>query len=323
MRRSISLAFTALFSSALVLFAATPALASSSDTAAAVHVKVTLSEMSVTLDRASVPAGPVVFDITNTGGAEHEFVILKTDIAQDKLPAKADEPGKAAEFGHVDEIDPVAAGATVALAVNLSAGNYVLLCNKPGHYAAGMHAAFTVTTPIAVTLKEMSVTTSQPLMRAGDVTFTITNAGTATHELVVIKTNVPEGGLVADPAKPGQVDESGSQGEAEDIGAGNTATLTLTLAPGTYTLICNQPGHYAAGMHASFTVLPTLSRTQSADIDMALATQGFEDLADIEARTLPTALLSAPGIKATDLDRTAVADGIIPRSVASDGSLVY
>jgi uncharacterized cupredoxin-like copper-binding protein len=30
--------------------------------------------------------------------------------------------------------------------------------------------------------------------------------------------------------------------------------VTLTLGPGSYELVCNLPGHYAAGMHAELDV---------------------------------------------------------------------
>ena len=42
--------------------------------------------------------------------------------------------------------------------------------------------------------------------------------------------------------------------EVEDIVAGTTAELQLSLEPGTYAVICNLPEHYAQGMHASLTV---------------------------------------------------------------------
>ena len=32
-----------------------------------------------------------------------------------------------------------------SLDVSLKAGSYVIICNLPGHYASGMHTAFTVT----------------------------------------------------------------------------------------------------------------------------------------------------------------------------------
>lgn len=39
-----------------------------------------------------------------------------------------------------------------------------------------------------------------------------------------------------------------------DMEAGASKTLTLKLDKGRYALICNIPGHYAAGMFADFTV---------------------------------------------------------------------
>jgi uncharacterized cupredoxin-like copper-binding protein len=42
--------------------------------------------------------------------------------------------------------------------------------------------------------------------------------------------------------------------EVEDIAPGTSAPLNLTLDPGSYAVICNLPGHYANGMHTTFTV---------------------------------------------------------------------
>jgi len=36
------------------------------------------------------------------------------------------------------------AGASNTFTVTLPAGHYILMCNELGHYAAGMHMAFTV-----------------------------------------------------------------------------------------------------------------------------------------------------------------------------------
>lgn len=321
MKALSALSLSALFALTIALTTATPARADSQAAATGVHVKVTLAEMKITVDTATVPAGPVTFDITNAGMVEHELVLLDTDIAANALPA-GDEPGKAAEVGHVTEIDPVAKGTTASLTATLAPGNYVIVCNKPGHYAAGMFAAFTVSTPVAVGLKEMVLAPSQKFMHAGAVSFTITNTGTTTHEMVVVKTDVPDGQIAADPSSPGQVLETGSQGEADDIDAGKTATLSLVLPPGHYAFICNKPGHYLAGMHTTFTVLPGLTRTQTAAIDMQRAKDGL-DLAGEQALVNTAALLKAPGVVVTDLDRAAVAAGILPRAVASDGTLEY
>jgi uncharacterized cupredoxin-like copper-binding protein len=42
--------------------------------------------------------------------------------------------------------------------------------------------------------------------------------------------------------------------EKENIAKGATATLSATLQPGKYVLVCNLPTHYKLGMHAPFTV---------------------------------------------------------------------
>ena len=43
-------------------------------------------------------------------------------------------------------------------------------------------------------------------------------------------------------------------GEISDLKPGASGSLTLNLKPGYYMLICNQPGHYKAGMKVRFEV---------------------------------------------------------------------
>jgi len=113
-------------------------------------VDVVLSEFVVEPDPASVPAGEVTFTVANEGEEVHEFVVVKTDLASDKLPTiddgSVDEEGAGVEA--VDEIEDLASGDSQDLTVTLDAGNYVLFCNlvEEGevHYEEGMHTAFTV-----------------------------------------------------------------------------------------------------------------------------------------------------------------------------------
>jgi uncharacterized cupredoxin-like copper-binding protein len=109
-------------------------------------VAVTVADFSVTPDPGSAPAGDITFDITNDAEQTHEFVVFKTDLDPADLPTNADgtvdEEGQGVK--HIDEVEDVAPCTSESLAVNLAAGNYVLICNLPGHYASGMHAAFTV-----------------------------------------------------------------------------------------------------------------------------------------------------------------------------------
>ena len=55
---------------------------------------------------------------------------------------------------------------------------------------------------------------------------------------------VSEDGHIAGPEGP----------EIGNINAGHTKSLTVNLPPGTYTIMCNLPGHYVAGMHATIVV---------------------------------------------------------------------
>ena len=106
-----------------------------------------LADYSITLNESSAPEGDVTFEVTNHAEQVHEFVVLKTELAEDALPT--DENGDVDEAGDpgialVDEIEDIEGGATQSLTVTMDAGSYVLICNLPGHYSQGMHAGFTV-----------------------------------------------------------------------------------------------------------------------------------------------------------------------------------
>jgi uncharacterized cupredoxin-like copper-binding protein len=110
-------------------------------------IGITESDYKVVPAENSAAAGELTFDIQNDAEQTHEFVIFKTDLAPDELPTNADgdvdEEGEGVE--HIDEIEDITAGSEQSLTVTLDAGNYVFICNLPGHYRQGMHVAFTVT----------------------------------------------------------------------------------------------------------------------------------------------------------------------------------
>ena len=121
-----------------------------------VTVKASLSEWAITIDRDSVAAGEVTFEVENQGPADpHEFVVLKTDLAADALPTKpeggVDEAGAGVE--EIGEIEEFPVGESRSASFDLEAGSYVFICNLveeddgevEDHYAEGMTVAFTVT----------------------------------------------------------------------------------------------------------------------------------------------------------------------------------
>jgi len=104
----------------------------------------------------------------------------------------------------------------------------------------------------------MGIRPSPATVKAGDITFNVTNDSKDTvHEMIVM--------YLADPAQAlpyinteNRVDEdkAGDKGEVSELDPGASGKLTVTLKPGKYLLICNVPGHYAAGMWSEFTVTP-------------------------------------------------------------------
>jgi uncharacterized cupredoxin-like copper-binding protein len=102
-----------------------------------------------------------------------------------------------------------------------------------------------------VTMDEFTLKASPKSVTAGKVTFSVKNAGSDRHELVVIKTTKAASKL---PVSGGRASEKGKVGEADNIAGGKSKSLTLNLKKGHYVLICNLPGHYAGGMRSDFTV---------------------------------------------------------------------
>lgn len=112
--------------------------------AEAATVPVTLTEWAVEPGVAEAGAGEVAFSVENEGELLHNFVVYRTELAPAQLPV---EGGLVIEGDAVDEvgrIDEVAPGASQSLTLELERGVYVVVCNLPGHYELGMHAAFTV-----------------------------------------------------------------------------------------------------------------------------------------------------------------------------------
>jgi uncharacterized cupredoxin-like copper-binding protein len=83
----------------------------------------------------------------------------------------------------------------------------------------------------------------------------VTNGGTTNHEFVVLQTNTAHGALPPNPGDPNTVLETGLLGKIENVAPHASGQLILTLAPGNYVVLCNNPAHYSAlGMHAALSV---------------------------------------------------------------------
>jgi uncharacterized cupredoxin-like copper-binding protein len=102
----------------------------------------------------------------------------------------------------------------------------------------------------------MSVRANVTSVKAGKVTFEVTNLSrSVVHEMVVVAVENPNAPLPYD-YNAGQIPEKQVKmmGETEEMQPNAEKTITIDLKPGAYLLICNVPGHYAAGMWTPLTV---------------------------------------------------------------------
>src|SRR5262245_39728778 len=94
----------------------------------------------------------------------------------------------------------------------------------------------------------MQIKAEPTTVKAGRITFKAVNQSKdLVHEVLVVP--VPSSGneLPYDP-KSDAISEkrAHSRGEISDLKPGAKGNLTLSLKPGSYFLLCNQPGHYKA-----------------------------------------------------------------------------
>jgi len=113
---------------------------------AAPGLDISKASMGIKVSPGAVKAGNVTFKVKNDSkDTIHEMIVMFLADPKKPLPYidtenRVDED-KAGDKGEVSELDP---GKSGALTVDLKAGKYLLICNVPGHYGAGMWAEFTV-----------------------------------------------------------------------------------------------------------------------------------------------------------------------------------
>jgi uncharacterized cupredoxin-like copper-binding protein len=102
--------------------------------------------MAVRADQDSVPAGTVTFDITNwSRSVVHELIVVAVDSPTAPLPYDYNSwrvvEDQIKLVGESGELSP---SGSKTLELKLTPGNYLLICNVAGHYAAGMALPLTV-----------------------------------------------------------------------------------------------------------------------------------------------------------------------------------
>ncbi len=134
------------------------------------------------------------------------------------------------------------------------------LAAAPGHRAP--------TNPVAVSAKlsEWKVELSARTVAAGTVTFTIANDGTIPHAF--------------------EVEGQGIEQETAVIQPGSSATLTLTLKPGSYEVYCpvGEDSHKKLGMETRLTVVGAKSAPASGYNDTEMGGSNFSEMSESPTR---------------------------------------
>ncbi len=111
------------------------------------HGDMSKATMGVAVSANKAKAGEVAFQVTNASkDTIHEMIVARLDDPSKRLPYIADQERvdehKIHDLGEVSELDP---GAHGTLVISMKPGTYLLFCNVPGHFMAGMWTLFTVT----------------------------------------------------------------------------------------------------------------------------------------------------------------------------------
>lgn len=109
----------------------------------------------------------------------------------------------------------------------------------------------------------MGVAVAPRSVPAGKITLDVVNAGRREHEILILpltagqqigQRTVGFGGRIDESASLGEVSYSCAAGAGDGLKPGATGWTTITLVPGRYELVCDIPGHYAAGAFAELDV---------------------------------------------------------------------
>ena len=110
------------------------------------HGKMKMAVMGIKTDKKTVPAGKVTFKVSNASKDVIHEMLVSPVATEDSVLAFVDaenrvDEDKSGDLGEVSELDP---GKSGSLTLDLNPGFYILFCNVPGHYMAGMWTVLTV-----------------------------------------------------------------------------------------------------------------------------------------------------------------------------------
>jgi uncharacterized cupredoxin-like copper-binding protein len=163
--------------------------------------------------------------------------------------------------------------ALFAFAALITAAQAYSRSNSVSRRVAKLEAGGVIGTSATVALSEFKMTTHPAVVKAGAVTFQVSNIGSIVHELVLVR--YPSVAALPRVTKPGgeravgdvdeeAIPEADKPGETGDVPPGKKVTKSFDLSPGTYVMFCNidiknpdgtVTNHFQKGMSATITAV--------------------------------------------------------------------
>lgn len=243
-------------------------------------VDVTLSEYAFQASKASVPAGPITFDVTNAGAESHHMMVgkLHEGETRESFLATFEESGEGAAMATIDSsggITALAPGESGEVVSHLEEGSYLFICYMPApdgtrHLMLDMLTDFTVTAaddevpadPVAEqTIVAGDYVLAIPEGFTGQGVVELQNVGQEAHEISLMR--LADGKTFDDvlawygaPAGPPPFTDVGGIGVIEP---GGSAWANMALTPGHYLAVCfvstaDGVPHALVGMQAEFDI---------------------------------------------------------------------
>jgi uncharacterized cupredoxin-like copper-binding protein len=120
-------------------------LGSSTPASADATVAVSMTEFAVSPSVSSVAPGTITFNVSNNGAIIHDLHVIQTDLPPDQLPVDSGTGQvDTAQVPDVASTGIIQGGGSDSTSQDLPIASYVLICNVPSHYEAGMYAGFQV-----------------------------------------------------------------------------------------------------------------------------------------------------------------------------------
>jgi uncharacterized cupredoxin-like copper-binding protein len=105
-----------------------------------------MAGMRIAVDQESVKAGRIIFQVVNQSRTlVHEMIVVSISAKRPVLPYSEKKArvieSRIRRLGEISDLKP---GASGKLTLDLKPGHYMLICNEPGHFMAGMKVPFEV-----------------------------------------------------------------------------------------------------------------------------------------------------------------------------------